>query len=109
VTAGSTLRIPLLVENSTLSSTGEVGFVVRSIERTDAQSTDASTQWALPAGIISFDPVSMVIGPRDFEKLTVRVATAPEMPAGHYHAVIVGRDGWFTTHVSFEIITPAPP
>jgi hypothetical protein len=109
VTAGSTLRIPLLVENSTLTSTGEVGFVVRSIERTDSRAAEAPIQWALPAEIISFDPVSMEIGPRDFEKLTVRVATTPDIPAGQYRAVIVGRDGWFSTHVSFEIITPASP
>lgn len=103
VTAGSTLRIPLLVENSSAAATDEVAFVVRTIGRADGPHDPLL---GLDVSAVSFSPERLVIGPRDFEKLTVRIMTSAAAAAGSYRAVIVGGDGWFSTEIEFDVLAP---
>jgi hypothetical protein len=106
VTAGSTLRIPLLVENSSTAATDDVLFAARSIDQLDAkQPSNAGTRPMTEA--VSFTPPSLLIGPRDFEKLTVRIATSLDTAPGAYRAVIVGGDGWFSTEIHFDVVAPS--
>jgi len=102
VTAGSTLRVPLLVENTGQSATREITFGAASIRREDCP--DGASCTCLPTSRASFTPPSIVIAPRDFEKLTVRLATTPETAPGRYRATISGGDGWFSTMIDFSVV-----
>ena len=105
VDAGSTLRVPLLVENTSNGPTGEIGFAA-TVEREGCPDhVDGAPCTCLPAGAVTFTPPTLVIAPKDFEKLTVRVATTPETPAGDYTVRISGGDGWFASGLSFTVRT----
>jgi hypothetical protein len=98
VRAGSTLRVPLLVQNQESASTPEMGFVCPTLERldgTDGRGPEPSD--------LRFVPPMLMVGPRDFEKLTVLVAVPPDATAGRYRAHIVGDPGAFRTALEFDV------
>jgi len=104
VTAGSTLRVPLLVENTGPAPTHEVSFVAAAVDRLDVEPGDEPAGPSIDPGAVTFSPPTLVIGPRDFEKLTVRVATTEETDPGRYRVTVDGGDGWFSTVIVFDVV-----
>lgn len=104
VTAGSTLRVPLLVENTGSTASAEVSFRALSVRRVDQQPGESPESEAVDPGQVAFAPESLVIGPKDFEKLTVRIATTPETAPGRYALTVDGGDGWFSTSIVFDVV-----
>lgn len=105
VTAGSTLRIPLLVENTSGEPTHDLPFTATSLLRDGCPDDGDCT--CLPTTAVQFTPTKLAVGPKDFEKLTVRIATTAETPSGDYRAAIAGGDGWFTTTIAFTVTPTA--
>jgi hypothetical protein len=101
VTAGSTLRVPLLVENTGPTPTTELAF-----ESVGVAQLSGSGE-GIASDQVAFSPPTLVIAQRDFEKLTVRVHTKPTTAPGHYAATISGGGGWFTTVIDFEVVAPS--
>lgn len=101
ITVGSTLRVPLLVENTGAVPTVELAFEATDVTRTGPAGDVTGT--AIDASDVSFSPPTLVVAPRDFEKLTVRIATAPDAAPGRYRATIAGGDGWFSTVIDFGV------
>ena len=99
VTAGSTLRVPLLVENTGATPTTELGFTVAGVVRLDGADVVGMAQ-------VSFSPETLVVAARDFEKLTVRVRTTQETAPGRYRVTVDGGDGWFTTTITLDVVAP---
>jgi hypothetical protein len=97
VTAGSTLRVPLLVENTGTTPTPALGFTVAGVERLDGAPAEG-------VGEATFSPESLVVGARDFEKLTVRIRTTPEASPGRYRVTVEGGDGWFSTSITLDVV-----
>jgi hypothetical protein len=106
VTAGSTLRVPLLVENTGADPTPEIAFAATGIERADLAGSEPTDAELPSCATVTFTPPTLVIGPRDFDKLTVRIPTDAATTPGRYRARIEGGDGWFATDVVFDV-TPA--
>lgn len=102
VTAGSTLRVPLLVENTGESPTRALTFAASSVLRSGCEDGDQCS--CLSADGVTFSPETLVVAARDFEKLTVRLATHVETPAGDYRAAVVAGDGWFSTVIAFSVV-----
>jgi hypothetical protein len=100
--AGSTLRVPLLVENTGHTPTRALTFEAASVHRVGCEDGEQCT--CLPSDGVTFTPESLVVAARDFEKLTVRVATPEDAPVGDYVASIVAGDGWFSTSIGFTVI-----
>lgn len=101
ITAGSTLRVPLLVENTGAVPTVELAFEATDVTRTGPSGDVTGT--AIEVSAVSFSPPTLVVAPRDFEKLTVRIATAADAVPGRYRATIAGGDGWFSTVIDFGV------
>ena len=105
VTRGSTLRVPLLVENTGQTPTRSLTFATTSLLRADCPDSGDCT--CIPADAVSFAPESLVVAAHDFEKLTVRVAVPPDAPPGGYTASITAGDGWFSTTIGFSVLPAA--
>jgi hypothetical protein len=103
VTEGSILRMPLLVENTGPTPTRELTFATTSIARDGCE--DGTECTCLLTDVVQFDPPSLVVGARDFEKLTLRIAAPAGTPAGDYVASISAGDGWFSTTIRFSVVT----
>jgi hypothetical protein len=98
VSAGGTLRMPLFIENPSPEPTGELEFVALS-----AVGPDGSE--GLTSARIRCIPHPLVIGARDFEKLTVLVDTMADTPRGR-HRLSVGAEGTpFATVVEFDVVS----
>lgn len=110
VTQGSTLRVPLLVENTGHAPTPEVAFTVAAVARmapvspVEPDDDAAGGGHGVLASDVSFSPTVLVIGPRDFEKLTVRITTSPDTEPGRYRVTVDGADGWFSTDIELDVI-----
>lgn len=102
VTRGSTLRVPLLVENTGQAPTRPLTFATTSLLR--AGCPDAADCTCLPVDIVSFSPETLIVGAHDFEKLTVRLAVPSGATPGGYTASITAGDGWFSTTISFAVV-----
>jgi hypothetical protein len=105
VTRGSTLRVPLLVENTGQTPTRSLTFATTSLVR--AGCADAVECTCLPAESVTFAPETLVVAAHDFEKLTVRVAVPSDAPPGGYTASITAGNGWFSTTIGFSVVPPA--
>jgi hypothetical protein len=105
VTRGSTLRVPLLVENTGQTPTRSLTFATTSLVR--AGCADAVECTCLPAESVTFAPETLVVAAHDFEKLTVRVAVPSDAPPGGYTAAITAGNGWFSTTIGFSVVPPA--
>lgn len=97
VSAGSTLRVPLLVENPSATPTTEVSFRLAQIEGLEGQGAEGIAE-------VTFTPATLVLAARDFEKLTVRVVTRPDAPPGRYRVTVEGGDGWFSTTIELTVL-----
>lgn len=111
VTAGSTLRVPLLIENTSPSATPEITFAAAEIERVDfGTANDGASEAEAPdTASVTFTPRKLVIAPRDFEKLTVRIPTSDVTTPGRYRVRVEGGGGWFATEIVFDVVSPATP
>lgn len=98
VSAGSTLRVPLLVENPSATPTVEVSFRLAHVEGLDGQGPDGIAE-------VTFTPPSLVLAARDFEKLTVRILTRPDASPGRYRVTVEGGDGWFSTVIELTVLS----
>ena len=85
VTRGSTLRVPLLVENAGQAPTRSLTFATTSLLRADC--ADAADCACLPTDAVSFAPETLVVAAHDFEKLTVRVAVPSDCSPGRLHGL----------------------
>jgi hypothetical protein len=101
VTRGATLRMPLLVENTGSTPTTELTFEASAVTRL----ADSEGEGIDPEQV-TFTPATLVIGARDFEKLTVRVHTTDETAPAVYRATVTGGGGWFSTVIEFEVHEP---
>jgi len=102
VAAGSTLRVPLSIENPGPQSTGPLDLQCL---RVDAQS--ATSGQRIGVSNVRLEPQVLTIAPRDFEKLTVFVDTPPTTAPGTYLAVV--GTATFQTAVEFDVTPPRAP
>jgi hypothetical protein len=100
VRAGDTLRVPLFIENPSPEPTGSLQFgPFESVPPSPAAPSISLAQ-------VRCSPESLDIGPRDFEKVTVFVDTAPTTALGR-HLVRVGVPGTaFVTSIEFDVLPP---
>jgi hypothetical protein len=105
VTRGSTLRVPLLVENTGQTPTRPLTFATTSLLR--AGCPDSGDCTCLPVDTVSFAPETLVVAAHDFEKLTVRIAVPSGAAPGGYTASITAGDGWFSTTIGFSVLPAA--
>lgn len=96
VSAGSTLRVPLSIENP--SSQGIEQLEFRCL-RMDAMTVGQGER--LGVANVRLEPTILSIAPRDFEKLTVFVDTLPLTAPGTYRAVVGTAS--FQSDVEFEV------
>lgn len=99
VRAGSTLRVPLLVENREAVEMAGLDFTCRSVDRLVSGEGPG-----LGRHQVRFEPSTLTVASRDFEKLTVRVATAPDTAPGRYRVTIVGGADVFSTTLEFNVL-----
>jgi hypothetical protein len=99
VHAGSTLRIPLSIENPT-----DVEMLAMTFSCRELIYEGNSAGTPLTAAAVVFEPVALTIAPHDFEKLTVFVATTEGTATGTYLATIVVEGGTFESSLRFEVV-----
>jgi hypothetical protein len=104
VTAGSTLRVPLLVENGGQTPTRALTFTTASLVRAGCEDGPGCT--CIGTDAVTFDPPTLVVAAHDFEKLTVRVAVPADAVADEYVAEIVAGEGWFSTALRWSVVAP---
>lgn len=98
VIAGSTLRMPLSIENTGSSPMESLEFRCSTI-----QVLKAGDGQRLGVSNVRIAPAKLSIAPRDFEKLTIFVDTTAMSAPGTYRAVIGA--GTFETSVQFEVLS----
>ncbi len=104
VARGAVLRVPLLVENAGADPTPELDFDATGVQRVSAVNGGAGD--GIGVDQVTFTPTTLTVGPRDFEKLTVRIHTAPGTATGTYRATVTGGGGWFSTVIEFDVTDP---
>jgi hypothetical protein len=102
VQAGSTLRVPLSVENPGEQPMRDLSPRVRAVRR--AAGADAAS--VIEPGSIRFEPVQFDVAPRDFEKLTVFVPVPDDTPAGNYQVVLALGPEEPDLTIAFAVIRP---
>jgi hypothetical protein len=103
LTRGSVLRLPLLVENTGPTPTTELSFGASEVIRVAGADGEG-----ISVDQVTFTPPTLVIGQRDFEKLTVRIHTTESTAPGVYQATVTGGEGWFNTAIEFEVVESSP-
>jgi hypothetical protein len=96
---GSTLRVPLSIENQGREPMNGMTFVCLSVE----SETTAAGQ-SIDKSAVRFQPQTMNVAPKDFEKLVVFVDTTPNTAPGHYKITIGLGDGIFENRLTFEVV-----
>lgn len=99
VRRGASLRIPLSIENPTPEPMIGLSFSCQAMK-----SQLAGTGRPLTEQAVRFEPTSLDISPRDFEKLTVFIDTEVTTAPGLYEAVIGLDSGGFETGIRFQVI-----
>lgn len=99
VTRGTTLRIPLSIENPGDAPMQDMAFNCFSLETDSTMAGEALDKSAL-----SFQPEILNIAAKDFEKLTVFIETTEATVPGNYTAIIGIGSAHFETKVSFEVV-----
>jgi hypothetical protein len=102
VIAGSTLRVPLSIENSDAKPMNSLKFQCLRVE-----ALEVGRGQKLGVANVKLSPSVLSIPPRDFEKLTVFVETKPATALGTYLAVIGVGAGGLETPLQFEVLPPA--
>lgn len=101
VRAGHTLRVPLSIENPGAERMSGVTPSCTSL----GGGTGVGRR--LDASAVRFQPSTLEIAPRDFEKLTVFVDAPADAAPGRYDAVIALGGGGGETRLAFEVTDAA--
>lgn len=104
VRLGSTLRVPMSIENPTDRPMNDMHFTIKRIA-----SEPSGNGMPLPATVIRFDPPGLTVAARDFEKLTVFVDVPPETAPGRYDASIGLVEGNFELSFVFNVVPATAP
>jgi hypothetical protein len=96
---GSTLRIPLSIENPSSEPMSDMTFVCLTMSGETAGSGQP-----LDISAVRFQPQTLSIAPKDFEKLTVFIETYPDTTIGLYKTVIDMGKKNFETVLQFQVI-----
>jgi hypothetical protein len=97
---GSLLRIPLSIENPGVEPMNDMMIYCESLEAL----VEEDRGQKLDSNAIRFQPETLSIAPKDFEKLTVFVTTHIETTVGDYTAIIkIGSDN-FETILKFRVL-----
>jgi len=101
VQPGSTLRVPLSIENTQAEPMEGLSpaFVQIDSDRLDAGKP-------LTCDAVRFEPQALTIAPRDFARPTVFVDTTPETAPGRYEARLALGGEDVQTSVRFEVTRP---
>lgn len=102
VHAGSTLRIPLSIENPSDVEMPQMRFYCGAL---NYQGNSAGSPLTSEAFV--FQPNPLTIAPRDFEKITIFITTGEEAATGIYLARIMVEGGSFESPLSFEVLAAA--
>lgn len=102
VRRGGTLRVPLSVENPSSEPMNNLAFQCVSIRGQAAGQGEP-----LDPTNVRFQPDSMSIAARDFEKLSVFIDTKPDTAPGRYEAILGSESGAFEISVEFEVLPDA--
>jgi hypothetical protein len=96
---GATLRIPLSIENPGPEPMVGLRFTCPSLSGGDSEA-------GLPLSptAIRFEPETLTVAPKDFDKLTVYVDVPADAASGRYVATIALSDGTFETSLQFEVV-----
>ena len=105
VRAGSTLRVPLSIENPSDQPMREMRF---SVLRVASEPSGNGTP--LSSSAIRFEPAVISVAPRDFEKLKRFSSSTPSpiLAPGRYDAAIGLADGGFELSLPFEVVPVTP-
>ena len=106
VHAGSTLRVPLSVENPA-DSPLDLAMACTGAARLDGGG--GATGVPELAAAVRFEPASLSVAPRDFEKLTVYIDVPAGVAAGPHRVAIADADGSFTATLDVRVLAGNPP
>lgn len=95
---GTTLRIPLSIENPGSEPMGEMRFICSNLEGGSGEGA------ALGLQSIRLEPALLSVAPFDFEKLTIFIAVPQDAAVGRYQARIGLDGGGFETMLEFEVL-----
>ncbi len=98
VLRGSTLHVPLSVENPGPTELTAMRFVCESLVP-----VEIGDGTPLNANSVSFNPEVLTVAARDFEKLTVLVATATDTSPGIYRLTVSSQDSGFRMTLGFSV------
>lgn len=108
VHCGGVLRIPLSIENPSVESMDNMA--VRCLSLDAVRPLDTVTEGSGQihnSPTLRFQPATLSIAPKDFEKLTVFIETQPGTRVGDFRAVIgIGAENFETT-LQFRVIAAA--
>jgi hypothetical protein len=96
---GATLRIPLVVENQ-----GDQDLVISGIQCSELTVASPGEGLPLEKSAFRFQPASLTLQPKDFEKLTVFVTAGPYAATGTYTATLAAAEGGFAAQLTFELV-----
>jgi hypothetical protein len=99
VRVGSTLRVPMSIENPTDQPMNEMQFKILRVA-----SEPSGNGASLPASAIRFDPPVLTVAARDFEKLTVLIDVPSGTAPGRYDASIGLMEGSFELSLVFDVV-----
>jgi hypothetical protein len=99
VPAGATLKLPLSVENPGTEPMTDMRFVCLGV-----QSATVADYLPLTCAHVQFDPPSLTVTPRNFEKLTTTIAVPVDTPPGRYTVTIGLGGGEFETPLPFDVL-----
>jgi hypothetical protein len=99
VRIGSTLRVPMSIENPTDAPMNDMRFKILRVA-----SEPSENGASLPASAIRFEPPVLTVAARDFEKLTVLVDVPAGTATGRYDASIGLMEGTFELSLVFDVV-----
>jgi len=102
VQRGGTLRIPLSIENPGNEPMQHMRFLCLAM-----QGNTPGSGVQLNVSAVRFQPETLTIAPRDFEKLTVFIDTGFDTLPGRYKTLIGLGGGSFEMSVEFEVLPQA--
>lgn len=100
VQRGGTLRVPLSIENPSNEPMQQMTFLCL-----EMRCPSPASGIPLDVSAVRFQPETLSVEPRDFEKLTVFIDTSHETSPGRYEAVLGLGGGIFEMSVQFEVLS----
>jgi hypothetical protein len=98
---GSTLRIPLSIQNPSDSEMADMRFSCLEVTGAQVDAGDPLTPEAF-----AFQPDVLTVQPTDFEKLTVFIEIPEVAAPGNYQAKIGSGEGGFEITLRFDVLPP---